>query len=865
MPFSLSKCKSLWVLSLLVMLAVTACSKPKSSDDYLTQARQDRHNGDDKAAIIDLKNALQKDPKNGEARVLLAQILNDHGEGSAAEIELRKAMDLGVKNSEIMAAMGRALLLQQQYLKVIDTISVIEGVKGEVAADIYNVRGEAYLNLNRIAEAQSAFDNALKEYPDSADAYLGKGRLAALRHDMNGALQQMDIALSKDPKSTRAWMMKASLLMTQGQYEEAKSAYGRVLQINKDDVSAHLGLASVDMAQSKLDAAKTEIEAALNIAPKALAPRYALAQVLYQQGKFKEAQEAIQEVLKAVPDNIPSVLIDGATALALGSYEQALSDLDRVIGQYPDNAYARRLLAAAQIKLGKMAPAMETLRPLLNAQTGDAQALALAGEAQLREKNYSKASEYLQRALELNPAQAPKLRTQLAIGLLGAGDTTQALVNLEQASKGSNGQSLADSILITIYLRQKEFDQALTAIASLEKKLGPNPVTSTLRGTALLGKQDVAGARKAFEQALSIQPTFFQAAANLAQLDMRAGKPDAAIERFKAILNKDGNNVQAMLALAELAASQKQEQAYVHWLIKAKEAQPNIIFPYVKLVDFYIAKKDTGRALGIADEAAKAYPASTEALALLAATQLAVGDYEKSLKVARQLQTLQPGSPIGYDSEANVLMAQKQYGQAAAAYDQALDRGAGSVVLIKLHRALLGANNDKAAEQRLTSWLDRNPDDVVVRNYAAEYLMVNNRDGAAIKQYETILKLTPTNLQALNNLAILYQRERMDGRALDTAEKALKLVPQDPALEDTLGWILLQQGQLNRAKDLLQQAASKQPGAGTIHYHLAVVLSRTGQKAEAKRELQAAIGVGASFPELADAKAMLKGMSPSPE
>ena len=77
-------------------------------------------------------------------------------------------------------------------------------------------------------------------------------------------------------------------------------------------------------------------------------------------------------------------------------------------------------------------------------------------------------------------------------------------------------------------------------------------------------------------------------------------------------------------------------------------------------------------------------------------------------------------------------------------------------------------------------------------------------------------------------------------------------------MQDTLGWILVGQGQLTRALELLHDAASNAPKSAVIHYHLAVALARSGQNSEAKKELEAAIGTGQKFPELDDAKVMLK-------
>src|SRR5512145_2547004 len=58
-----------------------------SGKDFL--AKKDR-----KAAVIQLKNALQKNPELGEARFLLGKALLESGDVAGAEVELRKALDL---------------------------------------------------------------------------------------------------------------------------------------------------------------------------------------------------------------------------------------------------------------------------------------------------------------------------------------------------------------------------------------------------------------------------------------------------------------------------------------------------------------------------------------------------------------------------------------------------------------------------------------------------------------------------------------------------------------------------------------------------------------------------------------------------
>jgi Flp pilus assembly protein TadD len=180
-------------------------------------------------------------------------------------------------------------------------------------------------------------------------------------------------------------------------------------------------------------------------------------------------------------------------------------------------------------------------------------------------------------------------------------------------------------------------------------------------------------------------------------------------------------------------------------------------------------------------------------------------------------------------------------------------------LIIKLHRALAMSGNAKSADQRLSLWLKQNPNDIAVRSYAAEYYLSTNQNHAAITEYEELLRLAPQSAVVLNNLANLYLREK-DSRALTTAEQALKLAPDQPTVQDTLGWVLLNQGQLPRGLDLLRKAASKAPKSSTFRYHYAVALVRNGNKADARKELDAAIALKQKFPELEEAKALLKSL-----
>jgi putative PEP-CTERM system TPR-repeat lipoprotein len=258
---------------------------------------------------------------------------------------------------------------------------------------------------------------------------------------------------------------------------------------------------------------------------------------------------------------------------------------------------------------------------------------------------------------------------------LAKGDTEGAFRDLEQVAAGDTGHR-ADLALIAAHLQRREFDPALKSIAALEKKQPDNPLTHNLRGTALLGKRDVAGARKSFERAMALNAAYFPAAANLANLDLAEKKPEEARKRFEAVLAKDPKNVQALLALAELRLKAGGTSEEVAALIsKGVTANPTDPAPRLALIGLYLSKKEVKSALAAAQDAVAALPERPEILDAAGRAQQAAQDYNQALATYAKLAAIKPDSPLPYLRMAEVDVAAKNKPAALEPAEGAEDQG----------------------------------------------------------------------------------------------------------------------------------------------------------------------------------------------
>src|SRR6266550_7186719 len=110
------------LLALVVVVGVAACSRNDPAA-FVASAKSYIAKSDYKAAVIQLKNAIEKAPNDGEGRFLLAKTLLDTGDSAGAETEVRKAIDLKYSRDETYPLLARALVAQGKYQAAIREIT----------------------------------------------------------------------------------------------------------------------------------------------------------------------------------------------------------------------------------------------------------------------------------------------------------------------------------------------------------------------------------------------------------------------------------------------------------------------------------------------------------------------------------------------------------------------------------------------------------------------------------------------------------------------------------------------------------------------------------------------------------------------
>jgi putative PEP-CTERM system TPR-repeat lipoprotein len=840
-----------YAAAVLAMLLTAGCGRD-SPQELVKSAQEYIGKGDANAAVIQLRNALQKAPDNAEARYLLGTLLTKRGDSAGAVKELRRALELGYPADQVMPELAKALISDGDAKELVTEFGNTALSNPAAQAAFKTTLGDAFLSLGKPEEAEAAFTAALALKPDLADASVGIATLRAGAGDLAAATKIVDGVIAAPAAPPEAFLLKAQLLYIQGQRDAAREVLEKLVEARPDLPRARYRLAALLIEKGDFDGAKAQVAAMRSKSKQDPRAYYLDAMIASRKGDLPAAREAIQQVLKGSPQHVPSLLLAGDVEYRAGQFNQARDYLRRALKEAPGLPYAKRLLAATYLRLGSPAHALEELQPLLNRGFKDPQLMTIAGETYLQLGDLAAAGQYFAQATALAPKNA-EVRTRLGQVRFAEGDTEGAIEDLEAASALDSNAASADLALVVTLLRQKEFDKALDAVARLEKKQPNSPLPYNLRGLVYLGKRDVADARANFERALKVQADYLPAIINLATLDRLEKKPELARKRFETILEKEPKNDQAILALANLEQSLGDDPGKIEALIKrAIAANPQSMSARVALVTFYIRQGDGKQALLAAQDANSTLPDDPRTLDLLGRAQLATGDATLAVGTFSKLVAARPDS-----AEPLVLLARSH--ALLKEYDRAIEKLREA---LKIKPDLFEANRDivviyaasgrpEQALQEIRTLERQRPNDVRVYVLAGDFWVSQKKWSEAEAAYAAAQKRAPDDAAIAIKVHAAASSGGKTAGADSAAERWLRSHPNDVVVRAYLAERALRAHDYRTAAAYYLAIVALQPENAAMLNNLAWVSGELGHP-EALSYAQKALSLAPRNPSILD-------------
>ena len=458
--------------------------------------------------------------------------LDDLNDPAAARKEVEAALQAAPDNPAALGALAR-LHLKSNDFAAYSAVRVREAKalsgKPEAVEALLDA-GRVYREqLNDPGKARDAFEGALREDPDNAEALHALAAVLSAEANWDEARRVLtrQLEITSDPSARAAVLSDLARVAWEGAGDaaEAQRHLDEALTLVPDHLPAILEIADIYYKEGQWDQAEkrlTEAVRRLRNQPQQAAKLFQrLAEVHEKTGKLDEAYRQLIEADKMGPGQLLTKLSMGENRFRAGKWREAAMHLGALADHpdaatYPDEvADALAHAAQAEIKLRKPERAIELYEAALALRGGHRASLRALADLALERAEREKASSYLRRLADESSDRAERAQTLEQLGDLYVelDDEEQALKAYNDAHKASAAPSedqvnLLEKTLKLQRARGESEEAAHTSALLIDLVKDPKERAERRRDAALLLAEqgEVKEAAALLDQALTEDP-----------------------------------------------------------------------------------------------------------------------------------------------------------------------------------------------------------------------------------------------------------------------------------------------------------------------------------------------------------------------
>ncbi|MES9970503.1 MAG: XrtA/PEP-CTERM system TPR-repeat protein PrsT [Candidatus Thiodiazotropha sp.] len=668
---------SLWTIVLCVFalqLTLPACSVGKDEGEALLSAQTSFANGSYSKAIIELKQILQDNSGNSEARQLLARCYLKKGDGFSAEKEITTVINDRSPTSAEQLILLSSWDLQGKYEKIVKVYEE-DGLNDIEPMQVWEVVSHAYINEKKLEQGTALARKMLETDQSSTAALRSLANAASIRNDNAEAAEYLQRAMEIDKEDYKVWRDLAAVHVQLEDHAKAvELLQGALSLINENDPDQDSYLIRVNLIHlffhlNRLDESEQfvrDLEARHKKNPYVdyLAGLYS-----YLIKDYEGAVTKLTRAYSAMPNHLPTVLLLGALHYFENNLEQANILLTRYVNQVPTHLQARKLLGEIKLKLDKPKEVLALLESG-GVETDDEQILTMIGLAASQSGEYSRGIEFLKKAADANPADT-RIREELARLYINHGSVDEAITELKDEWVGESTKR--DALLILSYIRKQDFDSARKLSDQILARDDRRAEDLYLRAMIELYSGSRNAARRYFTDAVNTNSELISAQLALARMDLEDGRLIAGGDRLNLVLAREPKNVNAMMLLAQISERSGAQKEALAWLEKAVELGENAWQPRLVLARYYLRRKETEKAAAYLDHETLRKSSNPAIISMLAMIDEQTGNYKQAETNIKKLLDTSPQTEVAYLQLAN-LQTKRGDVQAARATLQKLDK-----------------------------------------------------------------------------------------------------------------------------------------------------------------------------------------------
>ena len=379
--------------------------------------------------------------------------------------------------------------------------------------------------------------------------------------------------------------------------------------------------------------------------------------------------------------------------------------------------------------------------------------------------------------------------------------------------------------LLDLYGRQEKYDEVISTLNRLEKRMGKNEQLSMEKFRIYLQMKDDKKAFQEIESLVQEYPMDMRYQVILGDVYLQNGKKQEAYDVYQKVLAAEPDNPMAIFSIASYYKQTEQEELYqqqLDTLLLNKKVTPDTKVGVMRqmIVENEQADKDSTQIIALFDRIMKQEQDDPQISMLYAQYLLSKNMEAESVPVLEQVVDLDPTNKAARMMLIGAAVKKEDYKQIIKVCEPGIEATPDA---LEFYYYLAVAYNQAEKPDSVISICKRalehttadSKKEIVSDFYSilGDMYHTQKQMKEAYAAYDSALVYNPSNIGALNNYAYYLSVERRDlDKAEEMSYKTVKAEPNNATYLDTYAWILFEKGNYAEARIYIDNAMKSEGG-----------------------------------------------------
>ena len=475
-----------------------------SSGIYLAIGKDYLRLGKTESALISLKRSLRLNPREIEARELIAKIYLHQRKWKLAEKTNMEILSQDSTRIESYYNLALIYLQRNEGEKAAKMYRHILSLQQVPDPQILLGLGELYMNLEHFKKAADVYHQLINLNPNEGFGYYGLGTAIEAMGDTARAVENYSRALQLTPNLLEARDRLSQIYLARHEWNKALHIYLEAVKKDSTDIPSWLEIADIYQTKKDTTSALKTLDQIKHRFPKDWRAYLNKGRILLDQQKFALACSEFKKVVKLAPKIAWGWLFTGISLVHLDSLKQSQPYLKKALEIAPNDPLGNYYLGSVFSQLNQPGNAIPYLKTALKVRPNWVSALGALANAYDNLKEYTIADSLFQTALRLAPENALILNNY-GYSLAEQGiKLEEAMKMVEKALKKEPKNGAYLDTMGWIYFKMCQYQKALEYIEKASLLRGNSAEVIKHLGDVYekLGMKEKA--RNAWEKALKL-------------------------------------------------------------------------------------------------------------------------------------------------------------------------------------------------------------------------------------------------------------------------------------------------------------------------------------------------------------------------